>query len=133
MEAEQVIDDQTQQEYVDASRRGEERLRQEPLAIGARYDVGANLIVIELNRGYTLSFHPERAQVLANVSPEQLGEIEVSYPGLSIYFPRLDEDMGIDNMLRGRFGNDRWEAAWAEAHPVQAYVAQAEQSESAAA
>jgi hypothetical protein len=41
--------------------------------------------------------------------------------------------MGIDNMLRGRFGNDRWEAAWAEAHSMQGLPAPEAQSESAAA
>ncbi len=118
METEQLVEEQIEQGYLEAVRRGEERLKSGPIAIRARYDSEANLIVVELNRGYSLSFPPERAQVLAKASPEELSEIEVSYPGLSIYFPKLEEDMAVDKMLQGRFGNDRWEAAWAGAHPA---------------
>jgi hypothetical protein len=123
----------TQQEHDEATRRGEELVRDEPGAVSVRFDPATRRVTIDLNRGYSVSFSPERAQVLANASAEDLAECEITSAGLGIYFPKLDHDMWVPAIVKGRFGNDRWEAAWAEAHPVQAYVAQAQQSESAAA
>jgi len=112
----------SQSEFDEASRRGQERLRRGPVALGAHYDPTANLIVIDLNWGYSFSFPPQRVQGLATAQPQQLAEIEITAAGLGIYFPLLDEDIGVQNMvLEGRFGNDRWEAAWAAANlPTQA-------------
>lgn len=107
----------TQQEHDKAVRRGEEMLRTEPGALAVRFDPAARSIVIELNWGYSISFSPERAQVLSNASAEDLSECELTAAGLGIYFPRLDHDMMVSSIVKGRFGNDRWEAAWAEAHP----------------
>jgi hypothetical protein len=123
----------TQQEHDEATRRGEELVRTEPGAVSVRFNPATRRVTIDLNRGYSLSFSPERAQVLANASAEELAECEITSAGLGIYFPKLDHDMWVPAIVKGRFGNDRWEAAWAEAHAVQACVAQAEQSESAAA
>jgi len=38
--------------------------------------------------------------------------------GFGIYFPRIDADLLVAAIAQGRFGNDRWEAAWRAAHPL---------------
>ena len=98
--------------------RGEEMLRHLPRVVAARYDIATNQIHIELNKGFTISFPPQRAQTLAGASPEQLDEIEFSYPGFELYFPRLDDGLWVPSLVTGRFGNDRWEAEWAAKHSV---------------
>jgi hypothetical protein len=107
----------TQQEYDDATKRGDKMYEALPRAIGVRFDANTRTVVVELNRGYSISFSPERAQDLQNATVEDLSEVEVSGPGWGIYFPRIDADLRVPAMVNGRFGNDRWEAAWAEAHP----------------
>ncbi len=123
----------TQQEHDEATRRGEELVRDEPGAVSVRFDPATRRVTIDLNRGYSVSFSPERAQVLANASAEDLAECEITSAGLGIYFPKLDHDMWVPAIVKGRFGNDRWEAAWAEAHSMQGLPAPEAQSESAAA
>ncbi len=107
----------SQQEHDEAIARGEEKINTQPRAIKASFDVSRNLIVLELNKGYSLAFSPQRSQVLTSASPAQLSQIEIDFPGFSIYFPLLDEGLQLSSILSGRFGNDRWEAAWAAAHP----------------
>lgn len=109
----------TPQEYDEATARGLESLRTEPRALSARYDQALNLVFVELNTGYTVAFPPQRSQTLHDAKPEDLVDIEIDYPGFSIYFPRLDDGPLVTSLARGRFGNDRWEAAWLAAHPLE--------------
>ena len=62
-------------------------------------------------------FPPQRSQALAAATADQLSQIEIDFPGFSIYFPLLDEGLQVSSMLVGRFGNERGEAVWAAAHP----------------
>jgi hypothetical protein len=109
----------TQQEHDAAIRRGEESIRTQPGAIAVHFEPETRRITINLNRGFSVSFPPERAQGLANASNDELSEIEITSAGLGIYFPRLDADLSVPAIVNGRFGNDRWEAAWHDAHPQQ--------------
>jgi hypothetical protein len=79
----------------------------------------SNLVVVELSTGYAVSFAPQRSQALARANPEDLAEIEIDYLGLSLFFPRLDDGLLVGALARGRFGSDRWEAAWQASHPVE--------------
>jgi hypothetical protein len=104
-------------ELDEVHQRGLESLDRDPRAISARYDANSNLITVELNTGYFVSFSPQRSQPLAKAKPEDLTEIEITFPGFGLYFPRLDEDISVKAIALGRFGSDRWEAAWHDAHP----------------
>ena len=109
----------TQQEHDDATARGLESLRTEPRALSAHYDQALNLIFVDLNTGYSIAFPPQRSQPLQDAKPEDLVDIEIDYPGFSIFFPRLDDGLLVPSLAQGRFGNDRWEAAWLAAHPLE--------------
>jgi hypothetical protein len=122
----------TQQEHEEATRRGDELVKSEPGAIRARFDPIAGLVVIDLNRGYSISFPPARAQGLENAKSEELAECEITAAGLGIYFPKVDVDLWVPALVKGRFGNDRWEAAWAEAHPATCNLPVAESASVAA-
>lgn len=110
---------ETQQEYDDAVARGLEMLRTEPRAISACYDAAANRVCVELYTGYSIAFAPERSQDLVHATAEDLSEIEISYPGFAIYFPRVDADLRIPGMAKGIFGTARWEATWRTANPLE--------------
>lgn len=109
----------TQQEHDDAVARGIEALRTQPRALSVRYDASTNLVFVELNTGYTIAFPPSRSQDLEKATPNDLAEVEIAGVGFGIYFPRIDADLLVQSIVEGRFGTDRWEAAWLAAHPLE--------------
>ena len=122
----------TQQEQDEAVMRGEEDLRTQPRVLSARYDMATNSMYVDLNTGYTVSFSPQRCQILANATSEQLTDIEIDYPGFSLYFPKIDEAFLTASIAEGRFGSDRWEEAWLAANPLELRpMAQSKHSEAA--
>ena len=52
-------------------------------------------------------------------TPADLAEVEIAGVGFGIYFPRIDADLLVSSIAEGRFGNDRWEAAWLADHPLE--------------
>ena len=110
----------TQQEFEEAKARGQEELRTLPRALNARYDEAVNLVVVELNTGYTVAFPPYRCQDLEHAKPEELVSVEISFPGFGLYFPAIDADLWVPGLARGVFGTPRWEAMWLATHPLEA-------------
>jgi hypothetical protein len=87
-----------------------------PNPVAVRYNRALRLIEVDLNWGYSIQFPPERAQGLERATDEELSQVEIA--GVwGIYFPTIDVDLWVPALVNGRFGNDRWEAAWREAHP----------------
>jgi len=111
----------TQQEHDLATLRFEQMQASIPHATSAKYESSSDRVTIELSSGSTLSFPRTRAQGIETAIPTDLEEVEISASGFAIRFPKIDADLWLPSMLEGRFGNDRWEAAWAAAHlPTQA-------------
>jgi len=105
-------------ERAEAEERGRVRSLTLPCAVAARYDAATGMITVILNRGYSVTFHKSRSQVLHDASDAQLSEIDVAAPGWSVYFPRLEGGFTVTGMLAGRFGNRGWERRWADEHQV---------------
>ena len=101
-------------QIAEATRRGEEELRTEPLATSARFDRRSRCVVVELNKGSTLSIPVNLLQGLAGASPKDLSKIKIPNPGCEIEWPALDQQFTIQGLLAGRFGTRRWLAALAE-------------------
>jgi hypothetical protein len=106
-------------EHAAAEERGRIRSLTMPCAVDARYDPATGMITVDLNRGYSVSFHKSRSQALHNATDEQLSEIDASDPGWSVFFPKLDDGFTVSGMLAGRFGNRHWEKKWADEHNVE--------------
>jgi hypothetical protein len=106
-------------EHAIAEARGRLRSLTVPCAVAARYDPATGMITVDLNRGYSVSFHKSRSQALHKATDEQLSKIDAGYPGWSVFFPKLEDGFTIDGMLAGRFGNRHWERRWADEHHVQ--------------
>ncbi len=112
-----------ERQFAEATRRGEERLRTEPLAQAAHYEAATGRVVIEMIDGCTFAFPATLAQGLADATPQQLAEIRILGPGTTLDWPQLDEQFGVAGLLAGRFGNAKWMERLAERRVAQAKAA----------
>ncbi len=119
----EYTDEELDQMYEEATRRGEEALRTEPLAQAAHYEAATGRVVIELIDGCTFAFPVTLAQGLADATPQQLAEIRILGPGTTLDWPQLDEQFGVAGLLAGRFGNAKWMERLAERRVAQAKAA----------
>jgi hypothetical protein len=85
-------------------------LRETGHAVSARYDRRRSRIVIALNTGVELAFPTHLAEGLADASPDDLADIDISPAGLGLHWPRLDADLYVPALLQGVFGSKRWMA-----------------------
>jgi hypothetical protein len=79
-------------------------------AVSARYDRRRSRVVVVLNTGVELAFPTRLAEGLADASPENLADIEISPAGLGLHWPRLDADLYVPGLLQGVFGSKGWMA-----------------------
>ncbi len=86
-------------------------VREHGFAVSARYDRRSARIVVDLNTGVQIAFPAHLAEGLADASPADLADIEVSPAGLGLHWPRLDADLYVPALLQGVFGSKRWMAA----------------------
>lgn len=100
----------TEKEFAKAEARME-ALRQAGHAVAARYDRKASRIVVGLGNGLAFSFPPVPAEGLADATPADLADIEISPTGLGLHWPKPDADLYIPALLQGVFGSRRWMAA----------------------
>jgi len=106
----------SEQDWLSAEQRAEEKQQTGLFAVAASYDPQQRLMHVTLKRGFTISFPKERSQVMAAARDEDLLDIEIQGFGRYIVFSKLDDGFTVESLLRGRFGNDAWERAWAEEH-----------------
>ena len=99
----------TEQELEQAERRME-AVREAGYAVSARFDRRRSRVVVALNTGVELAFPTRLAEGLADASPENLADIEISPAGLGLHWPRLDADLYIPALLQGVFGSKSWMA-----------------------
>jgi hypothetical protein len=93
--------------------RAEERmaaLREAGHAVSVRYHRRNGRIVVNLSTGVQLAFPVRLAEGLADASPEDLKEIEITPTGLGLHWPRLDADIYVPALLQGLFGSENWMA-----------------------
>src|SRR3546814_5206140 len=86
-------------------------LRESGFAVSERYDRRTARIVVDLNTGVQIAFPPRLAEGLADASPADLAEIEISPAGFGLHWPKLDADVYVPALLQGVFGSRRWMAA----------------------
>ena len=83
-------------------------LRAAGYAVSARYDRRRSRIVVGLDTGVELTFPTQIAEGLADASPDDLAEIEISPAGLGLHWPRLDADLYVPALMQGVFGSRSW-------------------------
>lgn len=95
----------------EATRRGEEELRTQPLAVAVRFDKRIRRVIVDLNKGTTLSVPVDLLQGVHDASVKDLSRVEIMSPGLDIEWPTLDQQFSIEGLMAGRFGNKAWMAS----------------------
>jgi len=100
---------------VEAERRGQHSLRNEPRARAVRYDRRTGRVHVELTNGCTFAFPARDAQGLARASDAQLAQVKILGLGLGLHWEALDVDLSVPGLLAGLFGTkaymDRQRAA----------------------
>lgn len=104
----EVDEAELDRQHQEAKKRGEERLKNEPRAVAARYDRKTGRIVVELNNGCVFMFPAELAQGLRGASPDDLAQIELSPYGFALHWEKLDADFSVAGLLAGIFGTRKW-------------------------
>ena len=99
------------EEFGKADARAVSRLKQGPVATGARYDRRTGRIVVRLDSGVEIGFAPGSAEGLEGAKPSELAKIEVTPSGLGLHFPKLDADLYLPALIEGLLGSRRWMAA----------------------
>ncbi|EGI54076.1 hypothetical protein SUS17_3077 [Sphingomonas sp. S17] len=97
----------TEQELAQAEARMAET-RAAGHAVSARYDRRRSRVVVALNTGVELTFPTQLAEGLADASPDNLADIEISPAGLGLHWPKLDADLYVPALLQGVFGSKKW-------------------------
>lgn len=77
----------------------------------ARYNRRRGCVIVQLSTGVEVAFPATLAEGLADASPEELAEIEISPTGLGLHWPRLDADLYVPALLQGVFGSRSWMAS----------------------
>lgn len=80
-------------------------LRQAGHAVSARYERPSARVVVNLNTGVQLAFPARLVEELADASPDDLSEIEISPAGLGLHWPKLDADVYVPALLQSLFAN----------------------------
>jgi hypothetical protein len=101
----------TNEEFLQANRRGRRLREKTPIVVAARYNPKARRVVLSLSSGLDITFPPQCAEGLESASSAELREIEISPSGLGVYFPQLNVDLYLPALLEGSLGSRKWMAA----------------------
>lgn len=104
----EYTEEEFQQMYEEATRRGEESLKTEIQASSARYDPATGRLVLELKNGATFIVPCELIQGLRGAPPEQIAKVKLGPRGASLHWAKLDVDFSAGGLVQGRFGAKKW-------------------------
>jgi hypothetical protein len=94
-----------------ANAAGKAMLKAHPTALRAHYEPKIGQVIVTLNTGLQFLLDPAKTQGLQRASRAELQKIEITGPGLGLYFPKLDVDLYLPALLAGHFGSKKWAAA----------------------
>ncbi|MCC6868810.1 MAG: DUF2442 domain-containing protein [Burkholderiales bacterium] len=77
-------------------------------AIAAAYVPRDNRLQVELASGIALLIPIGRVQGLADAKPSAVRKVEITGRGLGLYWPSLDLDLSVPDLVAGCFGNEAW-------------------------
>jgi Protein of unknown function (DUF2442) len=97
------------QAEIDRAREAGKALEEiEPRAVKAWYAADTERIFIELNTEVVMGFPYQRLQGLANATPKQLAEVEITPTGYGLHWESLDVDLAVPQLVAGLFGTKAW-------------------------
>ena len=96
----------TEQQFEEAQARAA-ATRQAGHAVAARYDRKHGRVVVSLHNGVELAVPVKLVEGLADASPDDLADIEVTPAGLGLHWPKLNADVYVPALMQGVFGSRR--------------------------
>lgn len=105
---EKLEDPEFERQYLEATRRGKEKLERLPKASSARYDAKSKRIVIDMPNGVTLMVPVALIQGLQTDDEKALADFKLMASGTQIHWETLDAQFYIESFLRGVFGTQKW-------------------------
>ncbi len=99
------------EQFKAATAAGRAVLKSQPAALMAHYEPKIGQVIITLSTGLQFLLDPEKTQGLQGASRRELQNIEITGPGLGLYFPMRDVDVSIAGLLAGHLGSKKWAAS----------------------
>ncbi len=78
------------------------------LAVAVAYVPREDRLKIELASGLALLVPVARVQGLADATPAAVRDVKITGKGLGLYWPRLDLDLSVPDLVAGCFGTKAW-------------------------
>jgi hypothetical protein len=88
--------------------RGIERMEKAPRAYSVGFDKKSKSIKLVLVNGVTLTIPVALIEILAKASEDEIRTTELLLDGLYVRWPKLDENLNIENLIEGTFGTAKW-------------------------
>lgn len=92
-----------QRQYLEATKRGEEKRRTHPWAMAVKYDRRSSRIVVTLNNGTILSVPTALVPELNGLKPDDLAKVAVLGPGYDLDWEHLDIQVSVAWLLTGLY------------------------------
>jgi hypothetical protein len=93
---------------------GREWQKRGDLAVAAAYVARGRRLRVELKSGVVVLLPIDRLQGLADAAPADLRQVRVEGLGTGLYWPSLDIDFHVPNLVAGIFGSKAWMSALAQ-------------------
>ncbi len=104
----EYTEEELQQMFEEATRRGEEAMKTEIQASSVRYDQSSGRLVLELKNCSTFIVPCDLIQGLRGAAPELIAKAKLGPRGASLHWAKLDVDFSVGGLLEGRFGTKKW-------------------------
>jgi hypothetical protein len=101
---EEVLDRQ----YEEATKRGEETLRDLLKADSARFDKNSRRLVLEMQNGTTVLVPVHLIQGLQTADDKDLVDLRLVAEGTQIHWDKLDVQFYVKSLIEGIFGTKKW-------------------------
>jgi hypothetical protein len=96
-----------------ATAAGKARHKRGDVALSVAYEPHLRRLRVELASGVTVIVPVSKVQGLANAKPAVVRAVELAGKGYGLYWPDLDLDVSVPDLVAGCFGNKAWMAALA--------------------
>ena len=87
---------------------GRERHKRGELAVAVLYEPRRKRLHVELASGIAVVVPIAKVQGLANAAPAVVKTVELTGKGYGLYWPKLDLDVSVPDLVAGCFGTKAW-------------------------
>ena len=109
-----MSDEEFEKMYVEATRRGEEKMARLSKAKSAKIDPKTRRLILDMESGVTLLVPIDLVQGLQTADVKALRDFELVLNGTQIHWETLDVQFYVESFLQGVFGTKRWMAGLRE-------------------